>query len=143
MICANSLKLDVCNPDQVQIETKNPIFNKRKINRWKIWKLKHWLDEISNKLPVAIQNSIYVGCASRLIVSLEFDLSFGRLTQHSNQYKTNYRQYQTWQEFDYHTECPKVDTISIWKKRERDTKWTECNETLNWEEIGNILNMAI
>lgn len=66
---------------------------------------------ISNELPVAIQNSINVGCAGRLIVSLKFDFAFGRLAQNTNQYKTNYRQYQTRQKFDYHTECPKVDTV--------------------------------
>lgn len=66
---------------------------------------------IPNKLPVAIQNSINVGCAGCLVVSLKFDFAFGRLTQNTNQYKTNYRQYQTRQKFDYHTECPKVDTV--------------------------------
>lgn len=53
---------------------------------------------------MAIQNRIYVGAARRLIITFKLYFSLSRLTQYLNQYETNYRQYQTWQQFDYHAE---------------------------------------
>lgn len=50
-----------------------------------------------------------------MIVSPEFDLSFGCLTQYPYQYKANDRQHQTRQQFDYYAECPKVDAIFFGK----------------------------
>lgn len=64
-----------------------------------------------SNLPVTIQDGIYVGRASRLIVSPELDFSFGCLTQYPYQYKANDRQHQTRQQFDYYAECPKVDAV--------------------------------